>query len=142
MTVFFDGSRLRSDVYQLSLSRFKTTPKAELQKWFSEVRRLTELDDTDHAKAMLAWELTAIGKLHDGENYIPQKAEKYLLRLRQLPQKSVDLWSGRLSAFHSSDKTTTQIDSALSIILIDAFFSDEKFDPVKFGKIVGADRKP
>ena len=120
MGILFDGPRLRQEDYRRCLARIRSTPRAEVQKWAVELRRLAPLPETDHALAMLAWELTVLGDVYDGSQYDPQKAGTYLRRLEQLSPDSLDLWMAKLPAFSQSDAVTNRIDSAVAIVLTEA----------------------
>jgi hypothetical protein len=145
MTMLFDGKHLKKDVYQKSMSRFKSIPKVEVEKWAAEMRRLTHLSESDSLNAMLAWELTAIGTPYVEEKYSTQNAQKYLSRLKQLLPDSLDLWSDSLpafrSSFRSSDKEDRRIDSAFTIVQIDAFFPKERFNIDKLKNAIDNARK-
>jgi hypothetical protein len=43
MGVLFDGPRLRQEDYRRCLARIRSTPRAEVQKWAVELRRLAQL---------------------------------------------------------------------------------------------------
>jgi hypothetical protein len=71
--------------------------------------------------------LIPVNALHEGSKYRPERGKKHLARLKQLTKDDIALWSDKVDKFGG-----TELDAAVNIILLDAFFSKEKFQRDKF----------
>lgn len=71
--------------------------------------------------------LLPVDAFHEGHKYSIARGKKYLARLNQLNRDDVTLWRTRMDRFGGTD-----LDAAVNIILLDNFFSKEKFQRERF----------
>ena len=80
--------------------------------------------------------LIPVDALYEGQKYSPERAKKYLARLKQLTADDVSLWKDKVDEFGG-----TRLDAAMNIILLDDYFDKEKFQRDKFKAAIEARKK-
>jgi uncharacterized protein (TIGR03067 family) len=135
MSVAFDDLRWNAEKADNLFKRAQALPPSEVKAWKEAFEALLkkEIGQTDTAvfNGGPAWDvplvLFPVDAFHQGHKYNAECGKKYRTRLKQLSAEDVALWKGKVDQFGGK-----QLDAAVNIVLLDAFFEKEKFQRDKF----------
>ena len=134
MSVAFDRLQWNAKAADILFQRAETMPPSEAKVWKKAFERLL------HEKIERAYDvplvLIPVDALYEGQKYSPDRAQKYLARLKQLTADDVSLWRDKVDEFGG-----TRLDAAMNIILLDDCFKKEQFQRDKFKAAIGAMKK-
>ena len=124
--------------------RAQTMPPFEARAWQDAFEALRKKEIGQNATTVydggpayaVPLVLIPVDALYEGHQYSAERGKKYLARLKQLTAEDVSLWNDRVDAFGG-----TELDAAVNIILLDAYFDREKFRRDKFRTVIGKRKK-
>jgi uncharacterized protein (TIGR03067 family) len=135
MSVAFDGLKWNARAADKLFKRAQTMPASEAKIWKGAFQALlkkeigqtaTEVMDGGPGYAV-PLVLVPVDALHEGQKYSAEQGRKYLARLKQLTREDISLWRARVDKFWS-----TELDAAITIVLLDDYFDKENFQRGKF----------
>ncbi len=135
MSLAFDGLKWNRTAADNLFRRARTLPASEAKVWKEAFELLLKKKigqtDTSICDGGPEWAvplvLIPVDALFEGQKYNPDRAKKYLARMKQLTSDDVALWLDKVDAFGG-----TRLDAAMNIILLDDYFEKEKFQRDKF----------
>jgi hypothetical protein len=125
MSLLYDVKQLRPDVESKMFNRLKSLQPANVQPWHDAFKEV--LGERDLADDVVVLVILPVDRFFDSDRYVSNKAIPYLNRLRNLPGSVIGRWVNEVDQFKG-----TQLDAAMNIILLDAFFQGDRFDEVAF----------
>ena len=145
MSLAFNGVKWNADRADELFQRAQSLPASEAKVWkatFEAVlkKHIGQTDMTiddggpDWAVPLV---LIPVDALYDGQKYSPDRAKKYLARVKQLTADDISLWQDKVDQWGG-----TRLDAAMNISLLDDFFDREKFQRDKFRAAIGVIDKP
>jgi hypothetical protein len=141
LSVAFDDLKWNAKTAGDLFKRAQSMPASEAKLWkeaFESLlkKKIGQTDTTSYAGGP-AWAvplvLIPVDALHDGQKYSAERGKKYRARLKQLTAEDVSLWKDKVDQFGG-----TQLDAAVNIILVNAFFDNEQFQRDTFKATIGA----
>jgi len=147
VSVAFDGLKWNAKRADNLFHRAQTLPASEAKVWKEAFEALLkkEIGHTETTICTICdggpeWAvplvLIPVDALYEGQKYSPDRAKKYLARMKQLTADDVALWLDKVDQWGG-----TRIDAAMNIILLDDYFDKEKFQRDKFKAAIGARKK-
>ena len=146
MSLAFDGLKWNATVGDKLYKRACTLSVADAKAWreaFEAVLQKkigiepTEKGELSNLAGGPPWTiplaLIPVDALHEGQTFSGERSRKYLARLKQLTKEDVALWKDKIDRFGG-----TELDAAVNIILLDAFFGKERFLRDKFKAAIEA----
>jgi hypothetical protein len=141
MTVAFDDLKWNAKTAADLFERAQTMSASEARLWKEAfevlLRKKIGQTDTEVLDGGPAWAvpfvLIPVDALHEGQKYSVERGKKYRERLKQLVAEDISLWKNKVDQFGG-----TKLDAAVNIILLDAFFANEKFRRDRFKVALGA----
>jgi hypothetical protein len=141
MSVAFDDLTWNARTADPLFQRAQSLPAAEARLWEEAFEALLKKEigqtDTTYAAGGPAYAvplvLLPVDALHEGQKYSPERGKKYLARLKQLTAEDISLWKEKVDAFGG-----TELDAAVNVILLDAYFDQEKFQRDRFKAAIEA----
>ena len=128
-SLLFEGETIKEDVHKRLMKRLASLSPQQFADWV--VRFYADLKLADDIPAWsIAVTVAAVDDLYDkSDQYDPQKAAKYLKRLRGLSMGHVLLWQEKVGRTYADD-------AVFMILLNDDFFQDDCFDEKAFNAVL------
>ena len=134
VSVAFDGLKWNAKSADDLFKRAQTMPPSEAKVWMEALETLLNQEiERAHTVPLV---LIPVDALHEGQKYSPERAKKYLARIKQLTADDVSLWRDEVDEFGG-----TKLDAAMNITLLDDYFDKEKFQRDKFKAAIVARKK-
>jgi hypothetical protein len=134
ISLAFDGDKWNAPAGEKLLQRAQTFPVSENRLWFAAFEALLKKDIPQAYAVPLA--LIPVDALHDDQKYSVDRGKKYLARLKQLTAEDVTLWREQVDTFNGNE-----FDAAVNLILLDAYFDQEKLQRDKLRAAIAAQKK-
>lgn len=134
ISLVFEGDRWNARAGEKLLQRARTFPVAENRAWFAAFEALLKKEIPQAYAVPLA--LIPVEALYEEQKYSPERGKKYLARLKQLTAEDITLWRDRVDAFNGNE-----FDAAVNLMLLDAYFAQEKFQREKLRAAIAALKK-
>ena len=126
MSILFTDEKLDPSVSARLLRRLESLDEKTINLWQAALQKAT---DAKVNRLFTVGVLLPVDQLYTNNTYSPEKAEKYLSRLKQVPSRSVKHWQQNLDQFGGS-----VVDAAMNIARLDVFFPSEQFNDEAFAK--------
>ncbi len=131
MSVAFDGLQWNARKAESLFQRARTMPPAEARLWQEAFQAVLKREIS--RAYMVPLVLLPVEALHVGPRFNTERSHRYLARLKQLTAEDLALWQSRVDRFGGTD-----LDAAVNIVLLEEFFTQEKFQRDRFRAAVKA----
>lgn len=134
MGVAFDDLEWNAEAAGNLFQRAQTMPASEVRIWKEAFETVLGKEIERAYRVPLV--LLPVEALHEGQKYSAERGKKYRERLKQLTAEDVALWIDKVDVFLGSE-----LDAAVNIVLLDDFFTSEKFQRDRFHAAIKATKK-